>query len=343
MLPAGNRGAGANICAPDVCITAARVPVPFVNMGPHATAVGFSTTTFVCMLPALHIGSTIPKTTGDEAGVLGPGPSRIGVFLVGNPTVAIDMIPAVNLTCPAMGNAGNARGAALIPSVVNVFYNHAAPPLAPGALDAADLQALHRALADAPAPEGRMLGEGVGYLRLAVFSAPVSTLVYNVVQRLAEQGMRALVLDLRGNPGGDLAACLRLAADFLPEGAPIARVVDADGDEQLHRSRRDGPHRMPLALLVDGRTASAAELFAGCLQTHGRALLVGAGTFGKGSAQRLINADDGASVVYRSVAECRLPGGERIDGAGLRPEVAVCEPGAPAIDAAVAALLALRG
>ena len=80
-----------------------------------------------------------------------------------------------------------------------------------------------------------MVGEGVGYLRLAVFSAPVSTLVYAVIQRLAEQGMRALVLDLRGNPGGDLDACLRLAADFLPGNSVW---VAANGSTPTHQSRR---------------------------------------------------------------------------------------------------------
>src|SRR5262245_20696679 len=129
MQLACNRGAGANVCAPDVCKTppppVVGHPEPYTNYGWNCTAVPFSPTVFICMLNALHVRSVMPKTTGDEKGIFGPGPMRRGAFTAGVPGVFVDGIPAVSLTCPATGNQANAAGAALIPSAVNVYYNYA--------------------------------------------------------------------------------------------------------------------------------------------------------------------------------------------------------------------------
>src|SRR5579864_4399695 len=126
MLPACNRGSGANLAYADVCKTPPPPvigrPVPYTNRGAHAIAVPFSPFVFVCMLPALHLMSKVPVTTGDDAGIFGPGPKRLSAFVAGNPLVYVDMIPATNLTCPSTGNASNATTGALVPDVVNVFY-----------------------------------------------------------------------------------------------------------------------------------------------------------------------------------------------------------------------------
>src|SRR5262249_23331515 len=132
MLRAANRGEGENICAPDVCRTPPPnppgIPRPYRNKGAHSQAENFSPNVFVCSMNALHIMSKIPSTTGDEPGILGPGPMREGAFQVGNPIVRVNMIPGVNMTCPATGNKANAKGAALVPDTVNVFYTYAASP-----------------------------------------------------------------------------------------------------------------------------------------------------------------------------------------------------------------------
>jgi carboxyl-terminal processing protease len=348
MLPACNRGVGANLCAPDVCKTppppVVGHPQPYVNRAAHAIAVPFSPTTFICGLPALHLLSKSPVTTGDEPGIFGPGPMRVGAFVVGNPIVFVDGIPGVNLTCVASGNQANAMGAALVPDAVNVFYT-----LADGAgggrrdeaqpVQAADLVALRASLDDAPPPLGTMLDGGIAILRIAAFGADVSTRVYNEVRRLQAAGMGALVLDLRGNPGGELDACLALAADFLPAGTRLAIVVDADGDETLHRSQREHPYEMPVAVLVDRGTASAAELFAASLQVHGRAVVVGERTYGKGSAQQVLPDRGAMGAHYATVATFLRPDGGRLDGRGVVPDVAVRGlTGAEALLAAVATL-----
>src|ERR1700733_14288745 len=146
MLPAAHRGVGENLCFPDVCKTPPPPvighPQPYVNVAAPALGVPFSPTVFICMVNALHVMSKVPVTTGDEPGIFGPGPKRVGAFVAGNPIVSVDMLPAVNLTCPATGNGANAAGAALVPDAVNVFYTHAGgAALAGGQLRAEDLDA----------------------------------------------------------------------------------------------------------------------------------------------------------------------------------------------------------
>src|SRR5262245_21404606 len=94
----------------------------------------------------------------------------------------------------------------------------------------------------------------------SVFSDDLRTIVFREIDELTRSGGDSLILDLRGCPGGLLDAGLRLAEDFLPRGAVVATVVDADGDETVHLSRRERPYDVKLALLVDENTASAAEV-----------------------------------------------------------------------------------
>lgn len=325
MLFAAHTGVGLNICLPDVCKTPPlAVPIPYINVALHAIAVPFSLTTFICMLPALNLLSKIPVTTGDQAGALGPGPCRPGTFVVGNPFVRVDRFPAVNFGCKAMGNGVNAAGGHIVPNVVNVLYCFARGEAGEGEgepLRGGEIEALGAAVYDGPAPRGQMIEERVMLLQIPVFSADLPTIVFREIEALERSGGRALILDLRGCPGGLLDAGIRLAGDFLPKGAVIATVVDADGDETVHLCRRERRYDMPLAVLVDEETASAAELFAGCLQAHGRATLVGQKTFGKGRAESVVRSALDASVSRVTVARCTLPGGVEIEGAGLVPDV----------------------
>lgn len=337
MLPAANRGAGSNVGFPDVCLTPPLpgVPVPYTNNGAHCMAVPFSPTVIVCALPALNLASTIPKTTGDEPGILHPVTTQVGTFVVGCPTVFIDLLPAIHLTLPTTGNAMNCTsGAHVVPNLVNVFYNLAEGAPAAGEAPGGDeVLALAAALRDAPPPAARMLPGGVGLLRVAAFQADLPARVFHEVRGLAAEGLRALIVDVRDNPGGELDAMIELAGDFLAAGDAIVTVVDGDGDEVVHRARRDGPYAMPLVVLVSRGTASAAEVFAGALQARGRAVVVGEPTWGKGTAQSLVRGPGGDGFRYETVAACVLPGGASIEGAGVRPDVAVPVEGAGDLDA----------
>jgi carboxyl-terminal processing protease len=315
MLPACNHGVGMNLCFPDVCLTPPLgEPIPYPNLAMNATTVPFAIKTFLSFVPALNMGSIAPLTLGDQSGCMSPfmGP---GMVTVGNPTVFIEGLPGTNLLCPAAGNDMIAPlGAVLVPSVTNVFFARAgAAPEGPADVEA--IRSLARAL-DAGGEEA-LLDGGVAYAAVPVFAPGLASRIHDMLRRLAP---RALILDLRGCPGGDLAAAVDLAADFLEEGAVIAREIDGDGDEMVHRSRNERPRTLPLVLLVDRRTASAAEVFAGALQAHGRAVVAGERTYGKGTAQRLV-AGAGPGARYLTVASIKLPDGEPIEGRGVIPDV----------------------
>ncbi|EYF08877.1 S41 family peptidase [Chondromyces apiculatus] len=354
MLPAANRGAGMNLGFPDVCNTIvgpATVPIPYPNIAMNAQAAPFSPVVKVSMVNALNMGSKIPMTSGDEAGTAHPTVKGMGAYTMGNPIVHIDRLPAINLTCPTTGNnMNNPVGAVLVPSAVNVLYTYRTAPAGasvdPRADDASSasvpgvsgvptvgsgvdlgadaLAALEASLfAVPPLRPGVLLGSGVAHLCVDRFTADLPTLVFNEVCRLEAAGMRALVLDLRDNPGGDLDAAARLAGDFLPEGTLLVHVRDADGDETILRARPGAPYLFPVVLLVNRDTASAAEIFAGCLKAHTRVLVVGESTHGKSCAQRLLPSLAGPGAVYATVATVLLPGGEEIQDDGLTPDLVI--------------------
>jgi carboxyl-terminal processing protease len=340
MLPASNSGLGMNFGFPDVCLTPpAAEPIPYPNMAMHVMAVPFAPDVLVSFVPGLNMGAETPITLGDQTGDLSPfmGPGR---FTMGNPTVLINALPAVSLLCPTSGNDFiNPIGAVVVPAITNVFYSRAGAP--PGDVDAPALQALARALS-APgsageAPEDALLPGGIAYVSVPVFSSGVPARVYSALQRFGA-GAAALIVDLRGCPGGELIAAVELAGDFLPPGAVIVTAADGDGDETVYRARGGGPS-IPLVLLVDHLTASAAEVFAGALQAHRRAVVAGERTYGKGSAQELLPGLAGPGARYATVATFPLPGGEPIEGRGIRPDIEVAA--GDALDAARAAAASL--
>ncbi|MFI9206329.1 S41 family peptidase [Streptomyces sp. NPDC053048] len=128
-----------------------------------------------------------------------------------------------------------------------------------------------------------------------------------------------IVLDLRGNPGGLVSEAVTTASAFLDGG--LVATYDVHGKERALRAARGGDTRRPLVVLVDGGTMSAAELLAGALQDRGRAVVVGSGTFGKGSVQMPSRLADG-SVAELTVGHYRTPDGRAVDGSGITPDLA---------------------
>ncbi|NUP14464.1 MAG: DUF4150 domain-containing protein [Polyangiaceae bacterium] len=313
MLPASNKGPSLNFGFPDVCRTPIGpliIPIPYPNFAAHAMAIPFSPVVSAAMIPALNLASVVPLTTGDEPGVahwtvMGPG-----TFDMGNPVVFIDMLPGINLTCPTSGNTCNDEpGMVVAPGAPNVLYTFAPaadPQSRERRLDNVELGAFDALLEGPPTGDERLLSEAVGYLRVCVFSWRLPAAVDAAVVRLIGQGARALVMDLRGCPGGELRVLTELAGDFLERGDHIVTEIEADGTESTHRARREPAHTLPVALLVDGGTASAAELFAGALQAHGRAVVIGEPTYGKHTGQVLARVQDGA--VARNAALLQPPG-----------------------------------
>ena len=174
---------------------------------------------------------------------------------------------------------------------------------------------------------GKALEPGVGYVRVKQFSDATEHDLTAAIERL-EQGapggqLRGLILDLRNNPGGLLDQAVRVADLFIESGL-IVRTEGKGGriieEEKAHvRGTRAG---FPMIVLVNGGSASASEIVAGALQDHGRAVIVGTQTFGKGSVQTVIELDDG-SALKLTIARYFTPNGRSIQEKGITPDVSV--------------------
>jgi carboxyl-terminal processing protease len=176
----------------------------------------------------------------------------------------------------------------------------------------------------APSAEWRMLeqAEGVGYIRIMLFSGRTAKELESAIEELEELGMTSLIVDLRGNGGGLFDAAIDVASVFLRDGVVVYQV-DKDGDRQSYETRGGGHFTDgPMILLVDGGTASASEIVAGALRDRDQAVLVGEKTFGKGSVQSVYDLSDGSSVHITS-AKWLTPDQYMIDGQGIVPDFEV--------------------
>lgn len=324
MLPATNRGVGMNIGFPDVCLTPvgpAVVPIPYPNFALTAQAAVFSPIVRVSGVHALNLGSMIPMTFGDEPGVAHWTVKGPGRYIMGNPIVFVDRLPAINLTCPTMGNTGNnAIGAVLVPSAVNVFYTYAHSGTMAMTNESAGRLG-EKMLGSNANISGAMLSDSVGIVQVKLIPSDMARQFHIVAKDLASQGARALIIDVRACPGGDLDAAIEWCASFLPQGAEIVRIEDAEGDETIRRVSLPAEYRMPLALLIDESTASAAEVFVGALKAHGRAHIIGRQTYGKSTVQCLVPGKI-SDFEYPSVARWRTPLQEsNVDG--VLPDISI--------------------
>jgi carboxyl-terminal processing protease len=176
------------------------------------------------------------------------------------------------------------------------------------------------------------LEPGYGYLRITSFSETTAQDVSRAVARLKRDNpgrIKGLVLDLRNNPGGVLEAGVAVADDFLNSGV----IVTADGRTPEARFRMEATpgdliDGAPLVVLVNGGTASASEIVAGALKDHGRALLVGRRTYGKGSVQTVMPLTHGGAVKL-TTSRYFTPSGASIHGKGIVPDVLEDGPGEP--------------
>ncbi|HEY7860009.1 MAG TPA: S41 family peptidase, partial [Gemmatimonadaceae bacterium] len=157
-----------------------------------------------------------------------------------------------------------------------------------------------------------MIGEGVGYIDLTVFSDSSAAEVKGAVEKLRAQGMNTLILDLRANPGGLLEQGIEVADLFLDSGAPIVAVRGRTLDHSYSDGAAQPWPDLKLVTLVDDHSASASEIVAGALQDHDRAAIVGTTTYGKGSAQSVFPLDDSTSAVKLTTERWFTPSGRSI-------------------------------
>lgn len=165
------------------------------------------------------------------------------------------------------------------------------------------------------------LSGGVEVVRIASFTRGVGAAVRKAIAASDQQPMNGVVLDLRSNPGGLLTEAVEVASAFLDGGAVVS--YEKRGEPVHHLDAIGaGDTTVPVVVLVDDGTASAAEVVAGALQDRNRAVIVGSRTFGKGSVQEPSTLSDG-SAIELTVGRYLLPSGRSLDGVGIDPDVLV--------------------
>jgi len=183
---------------------------------------------------------------------------------------------------------------------------------------------IEREIVELPTVAYRML-EGyadAAYVSIRLISQRTPDELSDALRDLRQKGARRLVLDLRHNPGGGLLASVEVASEFL-SGGVVLYEQRKDGQEKPYRASSSGlALDWPLVVLVDGASASGAEIIAGALQDHGRAPLVGEQTFGKGSVQHVHELSDGSSL-HATVARWLTPHRNHLDQQGLTPDETV--------------------
>ena len=168
----------------------------------------------------------------------------------------------------------------------------------------------------------RMMDEGVGNLWIYSFSNTTEEEVREALDEFQDSDGRGLILDLRNNPGGLLNSVIDVTDLFL-EGGSILYEVDARGNRNDHNARRSGPAlSVPMVVLINEFSASASEIMAGAIQTSGRATVVGASTFGKGSVNIARELSDG-SAIYFTIRRWYLSDGTQIEGEGVTPDIEI--------------------
>jgi carboxyl-terminal processing protease len=167
----------------------------------------------------------------------------------------------------------------------------------------------------------------IGYIKLRSFQKTSSEEVEEALQDLEEQHIRALVLDLRNNPGGLLEQAIAVSDEFLAGGKLIVYTKGRLASQNMKGFSKDENAHLdyPMVILVNGGSASASEIVAGALQDLGRATIIGTQSFGKGSVQTIIPLSDGSGLRL-TTAKYFTPKGREINGKGITPDIIVEEP-----------------
>ena len=165
--------------------------------------------------------------------------------------------------------------------------------------------------------------EGIGYLQLTGFQKTSAEEIDRALATLSNQGMRALVLDLRGNPGGLLNVAVEIAERFIDEGLVVSTRGRAHGQTQSLATHGQARWRLPIYVLVDRDSASASEILAGALQDHNRATIIGARTYGKGSVQSIFSLRSAPAGLKLTTAKFYSPRNRPYSEQGVQPDIPI--------------------
>lgn len=173
-----------------------------------------------------------------------------------------------------------------------------------------------------PSVISKMQEDNIGYVRLTIFGEKSKDEVANAINALKQQGARAIIFDVRGNPGGYLNTAIDVAGQFIKDGT-VAYERGKDGTEKEFKAAGNGAWLDgPVVVLIDKGSASASEIVSGALQDRKRALLLGDTSFGKGSVQAVHELSDKSSI-HITIAEWLTPNKRQISGQGLTPDMSI--------------------
>lgn len=169
---------------------------------------------------------------------------------------------------------------------------------------------------------GEMLEDNIGYIRIKSFDAVTYEQFVETVDTLKGQGMEAVVLDLRSNTGGLLTSLVEVAEVFLPKGSTILTIEDKNGVVDEYITKGNSHLGLPMVVLVNQYTASAAEALTGSIQDYELGTIVGVTTFGKGVVQNTYSISDGTAIKL-TIAKYMTPDGKCIQDEGIEPDVVI--------------------
>lgn len=160
--------------------------------------------------------------------------------------------------------------------------------------------------------------DGIGYIAISQFDEVTTNQFKTAVEDLTAQGMKGLIVDIRSNPGGMLSTVVDMLDYILPDGM-IVYTEDKNGKRTEYSGKNSAELNVPMAVLVNGDSASASEIFAGAVQDYGKGRIIGTQTFGKGIVQTIKPLTDGSAVKF-TIAKYFTPLGQDIHGKGVTPD-----------------------
>ena len=185
---------------------------------------------------------------------------------------------------------------------------------------------LTRAVITVQSVRGRLEGDDILYVRISSFTEQTDTGLRKTIEKLKKEAgddFKGLILDLRNNPGGLLDQAIAVSDDFLEKGEIVStRGRDADDAQRYNAKPDDIVNGKPIVVLINGGSASASEIVAGALQDHGRAVILGTKSFGKGSVQTIVPLQ-GNGAMRMTTARYYTPSGNSIQAKGIVPDIEV--------------------
>jgi len=186
-----------------------------------------------------------------------------------------------------------------------------------GATDYIELPVTRKKI-ESPTIQYEMLEDNIAYIQITEFDSVTTEQFISSLDQAKNGGMRGLIIDLRDNPGGNLADVVNIAREILPKGL-IVYTEDKYGKRQEYNC--DGTHELdiPMVVLVNGNSASASEILSGAIKDYGKGTILGTTTYGKGIVQKIFSVSDG-SAIKLTVSHYYTPNGNDIHGVGIEPD-----------------------